>query len=169
LLHKAAQDRQKSYADTKRRAHEFHEGDLVLLATTNLHFKTGVRKLHPKYIGPFKILRMIGTNAVELQLPSAYSRIHPVFHVSLLQTYKEGGSFKPLPPPPEVVDGEPFYKVERILGHRTKYVGKSKRALHEYLLQWVGYDSSHNSWEPAANLSKDLLKDYLDKSTLSSQ
>jgi hypothetical protein len=157
----AAQDRQKTYADKKRRPHTFTQGDLVLLATKNLHFKTGVKKLHPKYVGPFKILRMIGSNAAELQLPVAYSRLHPVFHVSLLQPYKDGGSFTPLPPPPDVVDGEPFYKVERILGHRSKRVGR--RTIQEYLLQWLGYDSSHNSWEPAAHLTVDLLKDYHSK------
>ena len=158
-LHKSAQDRQKTYADTKRRAHSFKEGDFVLLATKNLRFREGVKKLHPKYIGPFEIIRMVGLNAAELQLPDNYSRLHKVFHVSLLQPYQDGGSFKPLPPPPSVDDdGAPWYKVEKILGHRTKHSGK--RSLNEYLIKWRGYDSTHNSWEPEGNITPDLVKEY---------
>ncbi|WMV37771.1 hypothetical protein MTR67_031156 [Solanum verrucosum] len=44
-------------------------------------------KLSPRYIGPFEILRTIGEVAYELALPSAFSGIHPVFHVSMLRRY----------------------------------------------------------------------------------
>ena len=157
----AAQDRQKTYADNRfRRPHTFAVGDKVMLSTKNLKFRTGVKKLHPKYLGPFEITEMVGNsnNAVRLKLPSSYHRIHPVFHVSLLKPFHEGSSFKPLPPEPEVEDGMPYYKVERILGTRVKKVGRRK--VQEFLIQWVGYDDSHNSWEPRNNLTDDLLKDY---------
>ena len=44
-------------------------------------------KLSPRYIGPFEILRTVGEVAYELDLPPAFSSIHPVFHVSMLRRY----------------------------------------------------------------------------------
>lgn len=155
-LLKAAQDRQKSYADQRRAPHSFQTGESVLLSTRNLNFKYGVKKFHPKFIGPFRILKMVGANAAHLELPSSY-RIHPVFHVSLLKEYREGSALKSLPPTPEVIDGTPYYKVERILSSRERRSGR--RTIREYLIKWEGYDDSHNSWEPEKNLTPDLLKD----------
>lgn len=173
----AAQDRQKAYADTKRRAHSFKEGQLVLLNSENLTFRGGVPKLHPKFIGPFKILKMYPVQnpgdppkpftAAKLELPASYPRLHPTFHVSLLKPFHSGKSFKPLPPPPTVVDGEPYYKVHQILGHRTRTIRSTNRrskkkhtSIIEYLLEWEGYDPSHNSWEPAKNCTPDLIDAY---------
>ena len=159
-LLQSAQDRQKDYADSRfRRPHTFKEGDKVLLSTKNLNFKQGVKKLHPKYIGPFKIEQSIGRfgNAVKLALPKSY-RIHPVFHVSLLKPFEPGVPGIPVPPDPEIVDGIPFFAAERILSHRVKK--KGKRNFHEYLIKWEGFDDTHNSWEPKANLTDALLESW---------
>ena len=157
-LIKSAQDRQKTYADSRfRRPHAFKAGDQVMLSTRNLKFRSGVKKLHPKFIGPFSIIEMVGENAARLALPSTY-RIHPVFHVSLLKEYKADAASQPLPPEPLVEDGVPYYKVEKILSTRIKRNGKRK--VQEFLIKWLGYDDSHNSWEPRQNLTEDLLKDY---------
>ena len=161
LLYRAAQDRARAIADRRRIEHHFTEGQLVLLSSQNLKFKKGIRKLHPKFVGPFKILKMVGSNAAKLQLPKTY-RIHPVFHVSLLEPFLPDASFKPLPPNPEIIDGLPFYKVERILSKRSKQVGRGRKRT-EYLIKWEGYDDSHNSWEPEKNLTPDLIASYSDK------
>jgi hypothetical protein len=153
----AAQDRQKHYADKARAPHDFKTGDQVLLSTRNLKFRSGVKKLHPRYIGPFPILGMAGQNAARLQLPPAYEKIHPVFHVSLLKPFQASGTFHPLPPP-EVVDGVSYYEVEKILSTREKKSGRRK-VTKEYLVKWRGYDDTHNSWEPAQNLSVELLRE----------
>ncbi|WMV30222.1 hypothetical protein MTR67_023607 [Solanum verrucosum] len=42
-------------------------------------------KLSPRYIGPHKVIRIIGQVAYELELPQGLSTVHPVFHVSMLQ------------------------------------------------------------------------------------
>ena len=161
-LLQAAQDRQKTYADARFRApHTFKVGDQVLLSTRNLKFKKGVKKFHPKYIGPFQITEIIpgsADNAVRLELPATYSRIHPVFHVSLLKIYRASATSSPLPPSPSVEDGIPLYKVENILSHRERRVGKRK--IQEFLIKWLGYDDTHNSWEPKNNLTPDLLQAY---------
>ena len=44
-------------------------------------------KLNPRYIGPFKIIEMIGLVAYRLELPSELSHIHNVFHVLMLKKY----------------------------------------------------------------------------------
>ena len=58
---------------------------MVMLSTVNLNLRTRgqSRKLLPRYIGPFKVKTQINLVAYELDLPPEYSRLHPVFHVSL--------------------------------------------------------------------------------------
>ncbi|KAD4889198.1 hypothetical protein E3N88_21271 [Mikania micrantha] len=84
----AARDRQKSYADKRRKPLEFQVGDRVLLKVSP--WKGVIRfrkrgKLNPRYIGPFEITKRIGPVAYELQLPQELSSVHNVFHVSNLK------------------------------------------------------------------------------------
>ncbi|KAI3726792.1 hypothetical protein L1987_66598 [Smallanthus sonchifolius] len=84
---KAARDRQKSYADNRRKPLEFQIGDRVLLKVSP--WKGVVRfgkkgKLAPRYVGPFEILERIGPVAYKLRLPQGLSGIHDTFHVSNL-------------------------------------------------------------------------------------
>ena len=87
----AAQSRQKSYADKRRRPLEFEVGDHVFLKVSPV---TGIgraikrRKLSPRYIGPFEILTKRGPVAYQLALPPNLSRLHDVFHVSQLKKYQ---------------------------------------------------------------------------------
>ncbi|GJX95160.1 putative reverse transcriptase domain-containing protein [Tanacetum coccineum] len=84
----AAQDRQKSYADRKRKPMEFEVGDRVMLKVSP--WKGVVRfgkrgKLNPRYVGPFKVLAKVGKVAYRLELPQELSRVHHTFHVSNLK------------------------------------------------------------------------------------
>ncbi|KAI3725205.1 hypothetical protein L1987_64983 [Smallanthus sonchifolius] len=85
---KAAQDRQKSYADRRRRPIEFNVGDRVMLKVSP--WKGIIRfrkrgKLSPRFIGPFRIMARVGEVAYRLELPDELSGIHPTFHVSHLR------------------------------------------------------------------------------------
>ena len=44
-------------------------------------------KLNPRYIGPFEIVDGIGPVANRLDLPEEFSRVHNVFHISMLRKY----------------------------------------------------------------------------------
>ncbi|GJY95909.1 hypothetical protein Tco_0512270 [Tanacetum coccineum] len=84
----AAHDRQKSYADLKRKPIEFQVGDKVMLKVSPwkgvVHFSKRW-KLNPKYVGPFKVLEQVGSIAYKLELPQELSRVHNTFHVSNLK------------------------------------------------------------------------------------
>ncbi|GJS31908.1 putative reverse transcriptase domain-containing protein [Tanacetum coccineum] len=85
---KEARDRQKSYADNRRKPLKFEVGDQVLLRVSPwkgvMRFgKKG--KLAPRYVGPFEILERIGPVAYRLRLPKELSEVHDTFHVSILK------------------------------------------------------------------------------------
>nr|GEU91472.1 putative reverse transcriptase domain-containing protein [Tanacetum cinerariifolium] len=84
----AAQDRQRSYVDRRRKPLEFEVRDKVMLKVSP--WKGMIRfgkweKLNPRYIRPFKILAKVGTPAYRLELPEQLSRVHSTFHVSNLK------------------------------------------------------------------------------------
>ncbi|GJV98178.1 putative reverse transcriptase domain-containing protein [Tanacetum coccineum] len=84
----AAQDRQKSYADRKRKPMEYEVGDRVMLKVAPWKWvvRFGKRgKLNPRYVGPFKVLAKVGKVAYRLKLPQELSRVHHTFHVSNLK------------------------------------------------------------------------------------
>ncbi|KAJ9529306.1 hypothetical protein QJQ45_007987 [Haematococcus lacustris] len=138
-----AQARYKRHADTGLKDVEFETGK--------------VRKFVPRYVGPFVVEAKINANAYRLTLPANMSRLHPVFHVSLLKKYS-GSDVGIMPPPVEWMDETPVYYVERLLDHRYVRAGKAG----EFLVQWEGYDASFNTWEPRANLTgcDKLLAEY---------
>ncbi|GJY39889.1 putative reverse transcriptase domain-containing protein [Tanacetum coccineum] len=84
----ADRDRQKSYADVRRKSMEFQIGDNVMLKVSP--WKGVIRfgkwgKLNPRYVGPFKVLEKVGPVAYKLELPQQLSRVHSTFHVSNLK------------------------------------------------------------------------------------
>ncbi|GJY00357.1 putative reverse transcriptase domain-containing protein [Tanacetum coccineum] len=96
-----ARDRQKSYADLKRKPMEFQVRDKVMLRVSP--WKGVVRfgkwgKLNPRYVGPFKVFKKVGFVAYKLELPQELSRVHNTFHVSNL---KKCYSAEPLAVPME--------------------------------------------------------------------
>ena len=113
----------------------------------------------PRFIGPFKVLKRVGNQAYELELPRTM-RMHDVFHVSLLKAYHQTGNYQP-PPVTILLDGEEEFEVELVLDHRAEPGKKSK----SYLVSWAGYGPEHNTWEPEGNLQncRDKIQAYWNK------
>ncbi|GJT69247.1 putative reverse transcriptase domain-containing protein [Tanacetum coccineum] len=86
----AARDRQKSYADNRRKPLDFSVGDKVLLKVSTWKGVVcfGKRsKLLPRYIGPFEIIEQVGPVAYRLRLLQELVGVHDTFHVSNLKKF----------------------------------------------------------------------------------
>ena len=92
---KEASDQQKSYADLKRRDIAYEVGDKVFLKVSPwrkilLFGKKG--KLSPRFIRSYEVLERIGPMAYRLALPPELTKLHNVFHVSMLWRYRSDES-----------------------------------------------------------------------------
>jgi hypothetical protein len=86
---KLTQEWQKKQADRRRKDHpNFKVGDKVWLLKKNIVTTRPCAKLDYKRLGPFKIAKLVGLVACQLELPPQF-KIHDVFHVSLLEPYHE--------------------------------------------------------------------------------
>ncbi|KAI0990988.1 hypothetical protein K3495_g17199, partial [Podosphaera aphanis] len=127
-------------------APQYQVGDLVFLSAKNIRTTRNSQKLDWRKLGPFAIKDVISSHAYRLDLPNTM-KIHPVFHVSLLEPYANDPVIGQTqsPPPPIIVDGEEEYMVKEIYDSRlTKQFGL------QYLVKWIGENDP--TWEPAVNL-----------------
>jgi hypothetical protein len=86
----AARVKQTRNANRKRQVAPFEKDDLVYLSTKNIKFGKGLaRKLIPKFIGPYKMVRDFGNSSFKLELPANMKQrgVHDVFHASLLRVH----------------------------------------------------------------------------------
>jgi transposase InsO family protein len=154
--------RQTAYENKSRRDIVFKIGDKVKLSTTNLRLpSTMTAKLAPKFIGPYIVDKVISPVVYKLKLPASMSRIHPVFHVSLLQPWKVDKEFvdhvEPAPLPP-VYQGDNQYYVEALLDKRMTRVGRHD--VIQYLIRWKGYGPEEDQWVESNNIEESLIDIY---------
>lgn len=146
---KAAQDRMSKYYNLKVAEKEptFKVGDWVMVNAKNIKTRRPTKKLDYKLRGKFRIKRLIGTYAYELELPPSTGKTHPVFHISLLEPYHLNaiaGRRSPTPPPVDLEESE--YQIEKV---RTSELKKGRVM---YLVSWKGYGPDDDTWEPYENL-----------------
>ncbi|KAI2646498.1 Transposon Tf2-9 polyprotein [Labeo rohita] len=153
--------RTRAQADRRRRPNPPYEpGQWVWLSTRDLRLRLPSRKLSPRYVGPFQIIRQITPVSFRLRLPSEYC-ISPTFHVSLLKPADSPEGREILDetasqgPPPIIIDGEEVYQVRAILDSRRR------RGHLQYLVDWEGFGPEERSWVPATDiLDPSLTADF---------
>nr|XP_046251290.1 uncharacterized protein LOC124062513 [Scatophagus argus] len=150
-------NRVKTAADRRRRpAPVYQPGQRVWLSAKDLNLKVSSRKLAPRFVGPFPITQVVNPAAVRLRLPRSL-KVHPTFHVSQVKPVRESSLVPavPRPPPPEMVDGGPVYKVKRLLAVRNRGRGK------QYLVDWEGYGPEDRLWVPSRHIiDRTLIVDF---------
>ena len=149
---------QARYFDPHRSlAPSFAPGQKVWLLRKHIQTSRPSDKLDNKRLGPFEIAKVISKSAVKLILPPTM-KIHPVFHVSLIEPASLDRSLhpQPTPPPPVIVDNQQEYEAEEILDSRLF------RHRLQYLVRWKGYPLSESTWEPVTNLrnSPSLVRSF---------
>ena len=157
-------------ADKRRRdiSASLHPGAYAYLSTKGITMPIDKdrksTKLRQLYYGPFLILKQLSPVSFQLKLPAA-SRIHDVFHCSLLKPAKDSQALgvRGTQLPAALDSGE--YEVEKILTRR----GEDNHI--QYLIKWKGFPHDDCSWEPASNLtnSKRLLAAFNNKYETESQ
>jgi hypothetical protein len=149
----AAQQRYKKWADKRRIDVTYKPDQKVLVNVKNMNIPSaGNKKLFPRYVGPFRVVKVINDVAVKLELPE-HMKCHDVFHISLIKPWHPD-SRDPKPPAPVLVEGEWEFVVEAVLSHRLQRRKGGKDKLF-YLVKWQGEDESQNTWEPEENLTSD--------------
>ncbi|KAK3537152.1 hypothetical protein QTP70_002651 [Hemibagrus guttatus] len=139
----------------------YQPGQKVWLSTRDIRLRQPCRKLGPRFIGPFTILKQINPVTYKLQLQPEY-RIHPTFHVSLLKPHHpsvspstEPGSDAAEPPLPLLLDDGAAYGVRETLDSQHRG-GQLK-----YLVDWEGYGPEERSWVPRYDiLDPNLLETF---------
>ncbi|ESK83996.1 hypothetical protein Moror_11546, partial [Moniliophthora roreri MCA 2997] len=146
-----AQDAQARFYNKNRKpAPELHKGQLVWLSRRNIKTTCPSQKLDHRKLGPYPIEKRIhDTDAYKLKLPSYLSRLHPVFHVSLLEPYKDPSEFHPHSDPLHIQLDETSTTIESIEDSRK--VGQT----YEYLVHFRDTDQSENSWIPLSEIPSD--------------
>ncbi|GKD38170.1 putative reverse transcriptase domain-containing protein [Tanacetum coccineum] len=152
----AARDRQKSYADVRRKPLEFQVGDKVMFKVSPWKgvIRFGKRgKLNPRYIGPFKIISKVGTVAYRLELPEKLSRVHSTFHVSNLKKCVSDETLAISLDEIQIDDKLHFIKEHvEIIDHEVKRLKQSRIPIVK--VRWNSRRGSEFTWERKDQMQK---------------
>jgi len=124
-----------------------NQGDKVWLRRKHIRTAQPSNKLDHKQIGPYTILEKVGLRAYKLNLPATV-KIHPVFHISLLEPT---ASIEPIPghnqPPPPlvVIQEQQDWEVENAFDSRRH------QNQIQYLVKWTGFHDPDRTWYQAPN------------------
>ncbi|MBW0497912.1 hypothetical protein O181_037627 [Austropuccinia psidii MF-1] len=128
------------------------------LAFKNIITTRPTKNLSERWLGPVEALRKIGSHEYHLMFPQQWKSVHPLFHVSLLETVKQSGipNINQFPAPPILVEEQEEWEVAQVLD------SKLKRDKLRYLVEWKGFSEypERTTCQPASNLtnSQDLVK-----------
>jgi hypothetical protein len=142
-----AQEKMKLQADKKRSDKSFVCGEWVFVKLRAHRQQSVVSRINAKlaarFYGPYPIVEKIGPVAYKLKLPEG-SRVHPVFHVSLLK--KAVGNYQVEEVLPDLLE-EPIevYKPEAVLA--TRKIKHQNEEIKQVLIHWQGRTAEEATWE----------------------
>jgi hypothetical protein len=154
-LAKVKQD-QARYYNRRHTDMSYAVGDDVYLSAKNIRSIRPSKKLDHKYLGPYKVIKVVNDVAYTLDLPEGMN-IHPTFHISLLEKAEHAAveDRKQQSPQRYSAGEDNEYVVRAIRGQKVDEVGN-----YSYLVSWEGYESEEDSWELAVNISPAALRAY---------
>jgi len=135
--------------------------DLVMLNAKNIRSKPPSKKVSPKLYGSFKVLEKKGSRVYKLDI-SLWWKIHPVFHVSLLEPYRASSRPNRGQPPrdPEEIEEGLEWMVDRMVTSEIISYTRKRRRRNKpmkdlrYLVKWKGCAEDVNTWEPPEGMKK---------------
>ena len=111
-------------------------------------------KLSPRYIGLFEILNRVGATVYRLELPANLSRLHNVFHVSMLKKY--------LPDPSHVLSAEPVDLREDLsyVEEPVQILDRKDQVLRTKIIPlvkvlWRSHSMEEATWESEESMKHD--------------
>ena len=123
-------------------------------------------KFSQQRVGPFVIEEVYGKgNAYKLNLPDHW-KVHPVISVEHLEPAPAPSADpfeRPTPDHPPAIDDSAHadqWSVEKLIDRRTRRVGRYRKEVVEYLVQWTGYGPEWNQWIKEEDVSDDLIREY---------
>lgn len=154
-----SQHRMKQIADGHRTERVFAVGDWVYLKLqpfrqVTVAFRRNA-KLAPKFFGPYQVIQRVGSVAYKLELP-ANSRIHPVFHVSLLK--KKLGLSAVVQTTLPLTDEQGHIQLEPLAILDRKLVKRNNRPHSLVLVQWTNSIPEDATWESWSDLHRRFPK-----------
>ncbi|MBW0542718.1 hypothetical protein O181_082433 [Austropuccinia psidii MF-1] len=136
-------DYTKQKWDKRHKVQELKVGDLVLVSTLNFNNIKGPKELKDSYVGPFTIVALYGTNAVQVELSGELHNKHPTIPVSLMKPYQPSDKEffpsrnpNPWPVPPVEQSGDKkiwrLIKARRLRGKNERvYLVRYRNPVHE--------------------------------------
>jgi hypothetical protein len=156
-----ARKRQALYYNEKKKPSPVYvEGDMVLLLRKFIQTRRLNSKLDYRYIGPFRVVKMVGKNAIELDIEKEYPRLHPVFNVSLILRYIN----------PNIVVGrnvlegikDKYYKDEEVVDWKLMKsildAREYKKGKYEILVSWEGSTVANDTWIAEEHFPESMKK-----------
>ncbi|XP_071925878.1 uncharacterized protein [Coffea arabica] len=143
-----AQQRMKYFADQHRTEREFAVGDWVFLKLQPYRQQTVVvrkcLKLSAKYFGPFQVEEKVGSVAYRLKLPAG-TKLHPVFHVSLLK--KKLGPLQNSSTKLPELDTQDQCPLQPEIILKRRVILRGGQPVVQFLIKWDQLDYEEASWE----------------------
>jgi hypothetical protein len=140
----------------------FKIGDKVFVKGEFINTTQPSKKLSDKYYGTYSIIGQAGSLYFILKLPDNMQAIHPIYHVSMLESAPPNYILNHTQEPPPLVEiqGELEYEIESILNSK---IDKQHKCSLLYLVKWSGYEGTNEetSWLPIRGLVGSKLLNFI--------